>query len=112
MNCPTLWILFYCIVLHLPLHCTSRAVNRVQAMSAAWRLHHRQNKAAQQQHQQTHIQEQLLQPAAAQLLLQCAPDSLLLAVEGGVLQRGNGDLWCFAWAAAQLAGGGACVRKQ
>jgi hypothetical protein len=29
-----------------------------------------------------------------------------------VLQRGNGDLWCFAWAAAQLAGGGACVRKQ
>jgi hypothetical protein len=68
-------------------------------MADSWQQHYQQQQAAQQQQQ--------LQPAASELLYHCAPDSLLLAVEGGVLQRGSGELYCFAWAAAQLAGGGA-----
>lgn len=74
------------------LHC--RAVNRVKAIADLW-------------WQQQQQQQQSLQPAASDIVRQCTPDSLLLAVEGGVLQRDGGDLYCFAWAAAQLAGGGA-----
>jgi hypothetical protein len=65
-------------------------------MADSWQQHYQQQQTGQQQH---------LQPAASQLC-HCAPDSLLMAVEGGVLQRGSGDMYCFAWAAAQLAGGG------
>jgi hypothetical protein len=75
-------------------------------MAAAWSLHHYQP----QQHGQAVSPEQQL--ADPQLWRQCSPDSLLLAVEGGVLQRADGGLYCFAWVAAQLAGGGACHRCQ
>lgn len=85
--------------------CCCRALNRVKAMAAAWRsLHH--HRPQQQQHGQD-LPEQ--QPADPELWRQCSPDSLLLAVEGGVLRRGDGGLYCFAWVAAQLAGGGALI---
>lgn len=76
-----------------------RALNRVKAMAAAWSLHHHRP----QQHGQD-LPEQ--QPPDPELWRQCLPDSLLLAVEGGILRRGDGGLYCFAWVAAQLAGGG------
>lgn len=82
-----------------------RALNRVKAMAAAWSLHH--HPRPQQKHGQD-LPEQ--QPADPELWRQCSPDSLLLAVEGGVLRRGDGGLYCFAWVAAQLAGGGALAK--
>jgi len=76
-----------------------RAVNRVQGMATAWQQQQQQHD---DQQQKRHLEWQ--QEAAPQLLY-CSADSLLLAVEGGVMQRGK-DLYCFAWAATQLAGGG------
>lgn len=92
--------------MYLPVSC--RATNRVQALAAAWQQQHNQPHRQQQQQQCVmHDSQQLRQPAApSQGLVHCAPESLLMAIEGGVLRRRCGGLYCFAWAAVQLAGGG------
>lgn len=64
-----------------PLHVPSSAINRVRSI---------QQQAAKQQ------------PP-----LRWPDDALLVAVEGGVLQRGPADLYCFAWAAVTQAAAGA-----
>jgi hypothetical protein len=54
---------------------------------------------------------QLPQITSSQELIHCHSESLLMAIEGGVLQRACGGLYCFAWAAVQLAGGGEQCRS-
>jgi hypothetical protein len=85
------------------MHNMRRAVNRVNHLHEQLRAYRRQLR----QHVKQQQQQQQQGAAGGGWLAACAPDSLLMAVEGGVLLRDGQDLYCMAWAAARRGAGGA-----